>query len=78
MGITNELFPVDIDESATCEFTGPRYQEIKLDGLPPIDSIRRYLNPLGHRYPLETEVLRGRANAFAQTESTGRLPAEHR
>jgi CxxC motif-containing protein (DUF1111 family) len=71
MGITNELFPIDINDSATCEFTGPRYQEIKLDGLPPIDSIRRYLNPLGHRYPLEVEVLRERANAFAERNPPG-------
>jgi CxxC motif-containing protein (DUF1111 family) len=71
MGITNELFPVDLNESVTCEFTGPRYQEIKLDGLPPIDSIRRYLNPLGHRYPLEVDVLRERANAFAERNPPG-------
>jgi mono/diheme cytochrome c family protein len=41
------------------------------DALPSIDTVRRYRNPLGHRYPLETDALRERLIAFAARNPPG-------
>lgn len=71
MGITNELFPTERNESSTCQFLTVRRNDINLDGVPAIDSIRRYLNPMGHRYPLDVAELRERANAFAARNPPG-------
>jgi CxxC motif-containing protein (DUF1111 family) len=48
-----------------------RKNDIKLEDLPAIDSIRRYLNSLGHRYPLDVAELRERAIAFAARNPPG-------
>jgi CxxC motif-containing protein (DUF1111 family) len=71
MGITNELFQTDGNESATCQLLSSRNSDIKLEDLPAIDSIRRYLNSLGHRYPLDVAELRERAVAFAARNPPG-------
>jgi len=71
MGITNELFQIERKESSTCESRAIRKKDLNMDGLPAIDSIRRYLNPLGHRYPLDVAVLRERAIAFAARNPPG-------
>jgi CxxC motif-containing protein (DUF1111 family) len=71
MGITNELFPTERNESLSCDLSIARYEDMKLEGLPPIDSVRRYLNPLGHRYPLEVAELRARIRAFAERNPPG-------
>jgi len=71
MGISNELFQTERNESATCQFLSSRKSDIKLEDLPAIDSIRRYLNPLGHRYPLDVGELRERAIAFAARNPPG-------
>jgi CxxC motif-containing protein (DUF1111 family) len=71
MGITNELFQADRNESATCQLLSSRRNDITLEDLPAIDSIRRYLNPLGHRYPLDAAELRERAIAFAARNPPG-------
>jgi mono/diheme cytochrome c family protein len=71
MGITNELFQTERNESSTCQFLAIRKSDINMDGVPAIDSIRRYLNPLGHRYPLDAAELRERAIAFAARNPPG-------
>jgi len=71
MGITNELFQTERNESATCQFSSNRKNDINVEDLPAIDSIRRYLNSLGHRYPLDVAELRERAIAFATRNPAG-------
>jgi CxxC motif-containing protein (DUF1111 family) len=71
MGITNELFQNDRNESSTCYFLGSRKSDADIGGLPAIDSVRRYLNPRGHRYPLDVAELRERATAFAARNPGG-------
>jgi len=71
MGITNELFQNDRNESSTCSFLANRKNDGDLGELPIIDSVRRYLNPRGHRYPLDVADLRERAIAFATRNPAG-------
>ena len=71
MGITNELFQTDRNESSACHFLSGRKNDINMADLPAIDSIQRYLNPRGHRYPLDIAELRERAIAFATRNPAG-------
>ncbi|HWZ73538.1 MAG TPA: di-heme oxidoredictase family protein [Casimicrobiaceae bacterium] len=71
MGITNELFQTERNESAACQFLSVGNDNIKMEGIPAIDSVRRYLNPSGHRYPLDVAALRERVIAFAARNPPG-------
>lgn len=71
MGITNELFQNDRNEFSTCYFLASRKNDVDMGELPAIDSVRRYLNPRGHRYPLDVAELRERETAFAARNPAG-------
>ena len=69
MGITNEIYQTERNESATCPYVTNAKDGAEADGLPSIDIVRRYRNTMGHRYPLTTAQLRERLNAFALRNS---------
>jgi CxxC motif-containing protein (DUF1111 family) len=84
MGVTNELFQSEHNESAACQFLSDRKNDIDVEGLPAVDSVRRYLNAKGHRYPLDVAELRQRWIGFAArnppgyylTNTDGQAPVE--
>jgi len=71
MGVTNEIFATEKIETATWRFTSGRSDPADLAGLPAIDTVQRYRNPLGHRYLYETSELRNRLAAFAERNPPG-------
>lgn len=71
MGVTNELFPGDAHEAKDCEFVTAEAYDSDATGLPPVDSIRRYLNASGHRYPLQVADLQERMRAFSARNPPG-------
>jgi CxxC motif-containing protein (DUF1111 family) len=71
MGITNEIFQKERFESPACPYVTRSKDVDNTDALPSIDTVRRYRNPLGHRYPLETDALRERLIAFTARNPPG-------
>jgi CxxC motif-containing protein (DUF1111 family) len=74
MGITNELFPVDYNDTPACEMLAGSPEVMAPDWTPAVDALRRYRNPAGHRYLVEMSELRERLTAFEQRYPAGAAP----
>jgi CxxC motif-containing protein (DUF1111 family) len=74
LGITNELFPADYNDTPACEMLAGSPEVMAPDWTPNVDSLRRYRNPAGHRYLVEMSELRERLAAFEKRYPTGARP----